>query len=324
MKNYSRYLLIFVLFAAVAAGAACFVTTKTPSNNLYFRGWHPETGMVLGDNEATSTYFRLDAPQGKLVFDKKLADIPDEKSLYNPHEAVSRSGKFTVKTEIGQRNTDCCAVLTGENRVILFETANPQNVEILADGREADWSIYGWTKDDKAILFFNDAQLFLINAATKQRQEIQNRTTSSQISQIAPTPNGAGVFYFENDSQHVVLVYLDLNSLEKTNVLQFSSENRAADTTQSFSPDSKTLALAVNRQHENQAERENTLFLFDTGTRQKTGEYKLPNGEMTTFHWRSDNAQIGFGVRTAKDSNAIYSIKTTGELTTWFKSASSQ
>jgi len=89
---------------------------------------------------------------GEVIESKENPSNLDE-NRQNGRLRTSRSGKFTATTEIGERNTGCCAVLTGENRVIVFETERPESVSILAEGRDADWTIYGWTADDRAILF---------------------------------------------------------------------------------------------------------------------------------------------------------------------------
>lgn len=332
---------VFLMFASLScrfpsnpAATAKDKDLKSEPYLVFFAGWRfPEKGIILAKNKtgvSENTYFLLDSPETEpAVLDTPNVDLKLNTGFIGG-ELISHSGKQKV-TKSRQEN-HFGTLLNAE--VTLSETAATQNAVKLAEGKDADWAIRGWSADDRFIVFTKSGKIFFVNAETKEKTDVKPQSVFS-VSQIVINENGNGFYIVGGDaSGSFNLDYFDFPTQKASNILSVKREAiaKATDFQGELSPDKKILAVfasvhaGTNAMHFNA---DNSLRLYDFQTSEIIKRYELPKGEMqlqnTIFfsgpRWRNDNREIEFSVTIPTEKEEFSSINIQdGNITEWFSS----
>jgi dipeptidyl aminopeptidase/acylaminoacyl peptidase len=199
----------------------------------------------------------------------------------------------------------------------LLSPLDPKSDKLISESSSTGWSALDWSPDDSKVLVtryqsINEAQLYLLDAATGQRTQLTPPSTKEKVawSGGAFSKDGKGIYTTtDQGSEFSRLAYIDLASKETT----------------ILTPDAKwdveSFALSYDGTHLAYVSNEDgiaSLHVLDTSFRQEQATPPLPAGQISTLDWHKNNRDLAFTMTSARSPSDVYSLEiTSGKVQRW-------
>jgi hypothetical protein len=278
--------------------------------SMHFRAWHRSKGGIIVDSGMGDFLYLSGSGRTPVPFSDYEIDRYPLDATTSP---TSPSGKYEViVNEINGRveSSGCCAVQIFDHEVVLSERGRRT---ILASGPDAYWKVWGWSPDDRHVLFSDDGRLFLMDAVT--RVTIPVGPDSSVMHHVFAA-GGKSVFLIRSGDPAGRVERFDLATRQLTSLAPTGSEAKML-----VSPDGQKLAVWFHTfTGPTTLTAKNRLLLFRAIDGAPTGTFDLPSGSVTMDSgWSADGERIGFTVGSQDYAYDVYSLDTrSGKVTRWY------